>query len=304
MRSKKGVVAILLLALFLYLSLYAWNARTGVLDDVASRSGLEFVGLVVKPGQWMADQTQALWKRYLYLLDLRQENDALRTRLDSMTLELAQVHEQAAEVHRLRRLLSFAPPEEWDGIGARVMAHRMGPNAVLESIIIDKGTLGGIDVNTPVATPDGLVGRVLRAGLSVSTVLLITDHNSKVPVLGRTNRTAGILTGQGPGRPLEVRYVPLNATLEVGEILITSGLAQIHPKGLPAARVVAVERSDISLFLTVRAEPLVDLRDLEEVLLLLPGTRPEQPGAQPAPAEQPAPAPLPAPTPPPASGAQ
>jgi rod shape-determining protein MreC len=288
MRSKKGIVAILLLALFLYLSLYAWNARTGVLDDMASRSGLEFVGLVIKPGQWVADQSVALWKRYIYLLDLRRENDALRAHLDEMTLELAQTREQAAEVERLRRLLSFAPPQDWDGVGARVVAHRMGPNAVLDSVTIDKGTLGGAEVNTPVATPDGLVGRVLRSGLSVSTVLLITDRNSKVPVLGRTHRTSGVLTGLGPGRPLEVRYVPLNAPVDVGEILITSGLAQIHPKGLPVARVVAVERSDISLFLTVLAEPLVNLPDLEEVLLLMPeaaaaqtqgaGTAPPAPG--------------------------
>lgn len=279
MGSKKGVVAIILLALFLYLSLYAWNARTGVLDDVASRSGLEFVGLVIKPGQWVADQSAALWKRYIYLVELRQEGDALRARLDALTLELARAREQAAEVERLRQLLSFAPPQDWDGIGARVIAQRMGPNAVLESITIDKGTMGGAAVNTPVATPEGLVGRVLRSGLSVSTVLLVTDHNSKVPVLGRTNRTTGVLTGQGPGRPLEMRYVPLNAPVDVGEILITSGLAQIHPKGLPVARVIAVERSEISLFLTVLAEPLVDLRDLEEVLLLMPEAG--QPGAAP-----------------------
>ncbi len=283
MRSKKAIVAIFLLALFLYLSLYAWNARTGVLDDLASRSGLEFVGLVVKPGRWTADQTQGLWNRYIYLLGLRQENDALRTRLDDLTLELAKTREQAAEAERLRRFLSFSAPQDWDAEGARIIAQRLGPNAVLDTLVVDKGSLSGYETNAPVATPDGLAGRVLRAGLTVSTVLLITDQNSKVPVLGRTNRTTGILTGQGPGKPLEVRYVPLNAPVDEGEILVTSGLAQIFPKGLPVARVVSIERSDISLFLTVRAEPLVNLRDLEEVLLL----------HRQAPAEAPAPSPEP-----------
>lgn len=282
MRSKKGFVAIFLLALFLYLSLYAWNARTGVLDKWASRSGLEFVGLVVKPGRWTAEQATSLWNRYVYLLGLRQENVALRARLDRLTLDLAEVREQAAEAERLRRLLQFAPPPNWSTEGARVIAQRLGPNAVLETLVVDKGSLSGVAVNTPVATPGGLAGRVLRAGFNTATVLLVTDQNSKIPVIGRANRTTGILTGLGPGRELEVRYVPLNAPVDEGEILVTSGLADILPKGLPVARVVSIERSDISLFLTVRAEPLVNLRDLEEVLLL--NRQPPPPAAQAPPA--------------------
>lgn len=222
---------------------------------------------VIRPGRWVSDQTLSTWNRYIYLVDLRRENERLGRRLDDFSLELAALREQAAEAARLRRLLDFPPPEDWTVSGARVVAQRMGPAAVLDTIVVDKGTLAGADVNTPATTPDGLVGRVLRPGLSTSTLLLITDQNSKVPVLGRIHRTSGILTGQGPDL-MEVRYVPLNAPISEGEILLTSGLAGIYPKGLPAARVVSVERSDISLFLTVRAVPLVDLRNLEEVLLL------------------------------------
>jgi len=207
------------------------------------------------------------WNRYLYLRGLRMENEHLRHRLDSMSLELGALRELAAQGARLRSLLDFTPPEQWRTAGARVIAQRVGPNAVLDTILIDKGTLSDVDVNTPATTPTGLVGRVLRAGLSASNLLLITDQNSKVPVLGEKHRTTGILTGRGPG-DLEVRYVPLNAPIDVGEVLLTSGLAGIYPKGLPAARVTSIERSEISLFLTVRATPLVELRDLEEVLLL------------------------------------
>lgn len=292
-------MAFVLLALFLYLTLYAWNARTGVLDDIASRSGLEFVGLVIKPGRWTADQATSLWNRYIYLLDVRQDNDALRARLDTMTLKLAEAREQAAEVRRLRRLLSFMPLDGWKPSGARVIAQRLGPNAVLDTLVVDKGSVGGAEVNTPVTTPDGLAGRVLRTGFGSSTVLLVTDQNSKVPVLGRENRTTGILTGQGPDNLLEVRYVPLNAPVDEGEILVTSGLAQIYPKGIPVARVVSIERSDISLFLTVHAEPLVNLRGMEEVLLLhripmqpaAPVTEPEAQADAPQPPAQAAPQP-------------
>ena len=274
------------------MSLYAWNARTGVLDDIASRTGLEFVGLVIKPGRWTADRAVTLWNRYVYLLGIRQENDSLRMRLDNLTLELDAIREQAAEATRLRRLLSFSTRDPWSTTGARIVAQRLGPNAVLNTLVVDKGSLSNITVNTPVATPAGLMGRVLRTGLSVSTVLLTTDQNSKVPVLGRTNRTTGILTGQGSDKLLEMRYVPLNASVDVGEILLTSGLAQIFPKGLPVARVVSIEHSDISLFLTVRAEPLVNLRDLEEVLLLTREAPETAPPAEPlAPGKASAPGP-------------
>ncbi|WP_461209661.1 rod shape-determining protein MreC [Desulfocurvus sp. DL9XJH121] len=222
---------------------------------------------VLRPGRWVSDQVVTTWNRYIYLVDLRQENEFLRRRLDDFSLELAGLREQAAEALRLRRLLDFPPPVRWTTSGARVIAQRLGPNAVLDTVMVDKGTSSGIAVNTPVATPEGLVGRVLRAGFTSSNLLLLTDQNSKIPVLGETNRTTGILTGRGPG-DLEVRYVPLNAPIALGELLLTSGLASIYPKGLPVARVSSIERSEISLFLTVRATPLVDLRDLEEVLLL------------------------------------
>jgi len=251
-----------------YLSLYTWNARTGVLDGLASRTGLEFVGWVIKPGRWVADQATTTWNRYLYLVGLRQENDLLRERLDTLTLELASKRELATEALRLRTLLDFPAPPGWTYSGARVIAQRMGPNSALETIVIDKGALASVVVNTPVITPAGVVGRVLRNGLTASNVLLLTDQNSKIPVLGRNHRSTGILTGAGADNLLEVRYVPLNAPIDVGETLLTSGLAEIYPKGLPLARVTAIERSEISLFLTVRAEPLVSLRDLEEVLLL------------------------------------
>lgn len=235
---------------------------------------MEFVGWVIKPGRYVVHQTEMIWNRYIYLVGLRHENDKLKQRIDDLTIRLAAHKEKVAEARRLGRLLEFEAPPKWKASGARVIAQRLGPNAALETFVVGKGTLSGVKVNTPVATSGGLVGRVLRAGLTASHVLLLSDQNSKIPVLGSDHRTTGILTGRGEDL-LEVRYVPLNAPLDEGELLVTSGLAEIYPKGIPVAQVVSIERSDISLFLNVRARPLVNLRDLEEILLLrrepLPG---------------------------------
>jgi rod shape-determining protein MreC len=98
----------------------------------------------------------------------------------------------------------------WTGLwkAGRVVAARFGPHAVVESLLVDKGTRVGVVENTPVITPLGVVGRVLRGSRTFSSVLLITDPNSKVAIMGRDNRTQGILVGNGPQRELQMQYVP------------------------------------------------------------------------------------------------
>jgi rod shape-determining protein MreC len=251
-----------------YLSLYTWNSRTGHLDQLTASTGLEFVGWVLVPGTWAQQRAGLLWERYLYHVHLSRENELLRARLMELELHLFKLQESDAQAGRLRDFLSIAPPEDWEFHGANVIGQRLGPHAVLETILVDNGRAHGIKENTPVFSPQGVVGRVHRRSHHFSSVLLITDPNSRIAVISRTGRTSGILSGDGAGRPLQVHYIPLNAALEEGDILVTSGMDGIFPKGLAAARVTRVVRSNISLFLEVLAEPLVELKRSEEVLLL------------------------------------
>jgi rod shape-determining protein MreC len=252
----------------LYLSLYTWNLRTGHLDMLATYSGLEFVGWTLVPGKWSADKVSWFWENYVHLTTVSKENRDLHAKLDRLAGALAVSREEAAEVRRLRDLLSFEPRESWQAVGGRVVAYRLGPHAALQTMVVDKGALSGLKVNTPAVTHEGVVGRVLRISPSFATVLLMTDLNSRLAVMGQLHRTPCIISGRGTGEPMQVLYVPLNSPIERGELLITSGLDDIFPKGLPVARVTAVERSEISLFLDVWAESLFDLTVLEEVLLL------------------------------------
>lgn len=267
MRLKKTALA-LLAALFIYLSLYSWNLRTGQLDRLATYTGLEAVKWVVMPGEWVYGQLTDFWDRYIYLVGLKQENDLLSSQNDLMRLEIMNLRERAAEAERLADLLDFSPVPGWNVDGARVIAHRTGPVAALDSIVVDKGSTSDVHDDTPVMTPHGVVGRILRAGLSASNVLLLTDPNSRISVRGQLNRSSGLLVGNGDKKNLNLKYMKLNAPVVEGELLVTSGLAEIFPPGLPVARVVSIERSDISLFLKVEAEPLVDMDNLEEVLLV------------------------------------
>ncbi len=266
-----------MIALFLYLTLYTWNLRTGTLDRLASNTGLTFVGLVLKPGDWVFNSVADLWARYVHLVNVQRENERLAAEVKRLTMEAARSRESLEELSRLRQLLTFQPPPEWRLEGARVLSRRVGPYALLETLIVDKGENAGVTLHLPAVTHAGVVGRVFRVSPFVSQVLLLTDPNSRIAVLGQSSRTSGILIGQGGREPLSLEYAPLNAPLEEGEILITSGFAGIFPKGLPVARVASVERSDISLFQRVTAEPLVAPHRLEEVLLLKAATEPDIP---------------------------
>lgn len=252
----------------MYLSMYTWNLRTGHLDALSSYTGLDVAGFILRPGIWVSDQVSGFWGRYIYLVDLKQKNDDLEQELSALKREYMLVSAQARSAERFHKLLDFVPPLKWTVTGARIIAHRMGPAGVLDTAVIDGGSSSGVENDMPVVALGGVVGRVLETGAATATVLLITDANSRIAVLGESNRSPGMLAGKGYGQPLELRFVNLNAEIEPGELLFSSGLSGIFPKGVPVARVVKVQRSDISLFLTIQAEPLVDFSRLEEVLLL------------------------------------
>lgn len=282
--GTKRVVLLLVLALLLYLSLYTWNLKKGVLDELASNTGLEFTGLVLKPGDFVAAKVEEAWDGYVDLRGVREENERLRAALGELIRENSLLREDSSRVAKLERLLRFPLPPRWKAEAARVIGQRLGPAGVLETILVDRGEDEGMTQDTPVITPDGVAGRVLRVSKNFATVLMVEDPSSRIAVVGRQHRAIAILAGQGPGEPLELLYVPVSSTVSVGEILVTSGLDGIFPRGLPVARVTKVEKPEVSLFQTAQAEPLVEARALEDVLLLARvAPEAQQEGAEPAP---------------------
>lgn len=263
--------------------MYTWNQRTHVLDDLAAELGLELTGAVLTPIRSLQDAGTGFWNRYFDLVSVREENERLKRQVENLQARLLGYGEDLAELKRLRDLIQLPVDESWRPLGARVLAGRMGPNAVLDSITISRGYATGGRPGTPLVTHLGLVGRVLKASAHTATVLLLTDPGSRIAVFSQNSRAPGILVGQGTGHALEVNFVQRDANIKEQEVLITSGLDGKYPKGIPVARVLSVAPSDYTQFLAIKAVPLVDLQHLEEVLLLEPMgvTRPAEPGGPP-----------------------
>ena len=256
--------------LILFLGMYSWNQRTRTLDDFAANIGLELSGAVLKPMRYIKDVGTGFWERYFDLVGVREENERLQARVADLESRLLANGEDLAELKRLRALVQLPVDASWRPLGARVLAGRMGTNAVLDSITISRGYTTGGRPGTPLVTHLGLVGRVLRASAHTATALLLTDPGSRIAVFSQNSRALGILAGQGTGRRLEVNFVQRDANVKQGEVLITSGLDGKYPKGIPVSRVLSVAPSDYTQFMAIYAEPLVDLQHLEEVLLLEP----------------------------------
>ena len=256
--------------LILFLSMYTWNKNTHVLDDFSTDVGLELTGGVITPIRYVQDKVTAVWKRYVYLVDVNEKNAQLEARVRDLEARLLAHKEDMAELARLRELLQLPIDESWTPVGARVLAGHLGPNSLLDSITINRGYATGARPGTPIVTHKGLIGRVLRASPHTATALLLTNPGSRIAIFTQESRTAGILTRECTNKNLAVRYMQRDTKAKPGEILITSGLDGKYPKGIPVARVISVAPSNYTEFMTIYAEPLVDMQHIEEVMLLEP----------------------------------
>lgn len=258
----------LTVAFLLFLGLYTWNRKTNFLDAIATHTGLETTGTILRPYNWIIFQLNSFWNNYLDLVDVRAENDRLHAQLADRDERIASLSEDHLELARLRGLFSFSTRLPWEKIGARVIGCRMGPFAALESVMLDKGFANGALPGTPVIALRGLAGKVLRASAHTSTVMLVTNSGFRVAVVSQRRRIPAIVSGAGPDSPLDVKYIPPNAEILPGEMLITSGIDGNFPKGIPVGIVSSITPPAGNPFLTVSATPLAQIRRMEEVLLL------------------------------------
>lgn len=270
MENIKKITKWIILSTLLYLTIFTWNAKTGFLDKISTNIGLNISGMIFYPGEVAIKKIQTLWNQYIYLVNVQKENKRLKEEIDKLKLKITWLEIKSKEWERIRRLLNFNPIPNWDFIGARVVYHQLGPTNLLNSIVIDCGAANGVKKNMPVITPDGLVGRISKVSTWFSQVLLISDENSKIPVISQKHRTLGILEGKGIPNLMEVKFVQSTASLEVGEVLITSGLGGIFPKGIPVGEIKKIEYNKSSLFKRVFVAPFVDVTTIEEVLILTP----------------------------------
>ena len=192
------------------------------------------------------------------LLELKAENERLAAR--NVELEEAEI-----TAKQLQELLDLRSTYNLQSTAAHVISG--STDSWTSSVTIDKGSAAGIVVGMPVVNGKGAVGQVIACAATTSTVRLISDESSSVSAMIQSSRAQGMLRGS-PDGTLYLSFIRTDTSVNAGDIVVTSGLGGVFPKGLPLGKVSSVESVPGSTYYTIVVEPFTPVNNLEEVLVV------------------------------------
>ena len=207
------------------------------------------------------------WNHYLIVRDARVENDQLRQQLATMQQQVNAAEEKAKVAEQLDTYVKWRSSQNFPAVDARVIGR--DANQWFNTIVIDQGSAAGIQKNMPVVTPEGLVGRVIVTALGSARVLLLTDERHGVgSIIGQllTKRALGVVRGKSAAL-CEMSMSVAADTVPPNEIVMTSGLDGIYPRGLAIGR-VRLAPGAVGVAPSVEVVPAARLDQLEMVAVL------------------------------------
>ena len=199
---------------------------------------------------------------------LIQENQTLlsQQKINSSILQRYEALEQENE--RLKQILNAASNLDNKVEITRIISVNVNPYR--HTIVIDKGERDGVYEGQVLLDADGVIGQILHTNFLTSEAILISDSDHALPVEINRNGLRTIVLGNGSYTKLNVPYIPNNADIEVGDLLVTSGLGGKFPSGYPVAKVEFIESDLSEQFYKVSAKPIAYLNQVREVMLLKP----------------------------------
>ena len=222
-------------------------------------SPVRYLGATVSlPFQGLGNVFTNLTSNQETLSDLKAENERIQARN-------AELEESEQTAKRLPDLLNLQDSYSMPSTGARIIAG--STDSWSSTVTINLGSSSGLTVGMPVMASNGVIGQVVECGATSSTVRLINDENSSVSAMVQSTRAQGMLNGSASGR-LTLDLIATSQTVNVGDVVVTSGLGGVFPKGLPLGKVTNVENTPGSLYLEVTVEPFASTENFEEVLVI------------------------------------
>jgi rod shape-determining protein MreC len=238
--------------------------------QVSTTAGIPFIQVVtfgvfseVQRGTMTSvDSVRGVWSGYVALRDVQEENEALKRELQTLQVRLQEERAQAQRAENFRQLLELRERAGVDTVAAEVIA---GPATIeFRDMTIDKGNADGVARDMAVISPAGVVGRVILASPRAARVQMLIDLNAAAGAMIERTRAQGLVVGQGSA--LRMDYVPGTADVKQGDLVVTSGIDKIYPKGFVIGTVESIEEGGTFYEIVVR--PSVDFSRLEEVLVV------------------------------------
>ena len=212
----------------------------------------------------MVDGVRNFWSGYIALRQAHAENSALKLELQSLQVRLQEERAEAQRTDNLRQLLELRERAHLDTTAAEVIAGPASPE--FQTVTIDKGTSQGVKADMAVISPAGVVGRVILPSGRAAKVQLLIDRNAAAGALIERTRVQGVVEGFGDGS-LRMQYVPGTSDVKPGDLVVTSGIDGIYPKGFVIGTIEQVERG-AGGYHDITVRPAVDFTRLEEVLVV------------------------------------
>ena len=269
-----GVRVIIFMAISILLMVL--DHRQGHLERVR-----DLIGVAVYPIQIIVDAPFRLWE---WMGESTTSRNELELRLGRLEAELRvtrgklqQMSALEAENARLKALLEAKSQMRDEIRVAEIMA--VDANPYRHNIVIDVGESDGVYDGQAIIDADGVIGQVFEAGLQTSQAILISDPSHALPVEVNRNGLRTIAKGTGDFDRLDLPFLPNNADIEPGDLLVTSGLGGAFPSGYPVATVSTVNRIPQEPFADVSAVPMSSLDQVREVMLIWSARGPDSEGA-------------------------
>ena len=262
----------LFLAVIISIAAIVADSRFGVFTHVrvylsSLVSPLQYIANA--PGIMLDTMSTQVQTRAGLIEQTKQQEQQLFT-LRSRLLKMDQLEH---ENQRLRELLGSPVHKESRKMVAELLSVDSDPFS--HQVLINKGALDGVYNGQPVINDQGVIGQVLHVGSTTSRVLLVTDSSHGIPVRVLRNDLRAIASGSGELDKLELRNLPRNTDVQVGDLLVTSGLGGRFPEGYPVATVTRSDYVEGKPFAQVEAKPLVALDRLRYLLLLWTDKKPD-----------------------------
>ena len=257
----------LVVCLIISVVLITVGVRTGEDGPLAAfRGGFQTITTPVRlvgsaismPFQGLGNIFSNLTADQATLSELEAENDQLRSR----NAELEEAEQTAT---RLQGLLDIQSTYNLQSTAAHIISG--SSDSWSSTVTIDKGTSSGLSVGMPVTSSSGVIGQIVECSATSSTVLMVTDESSSISAMVQSSRAQGMLNGSAAGE-VSLDMIRTDQTVEVGDIVVTSGLGGVFPKGLPLGKVTSVEKNPGSMYYTIVVEPYAHTENAEEVLVI------------------------------------
>jgi rod shape-determining protein MreC len=217
----------------------------------------------------LARGISSVWGDYIYLVDVKEDNTRLSSQNARLQERVRKLEALEEENRRLHRLLDLKQSLKTEVVSAQVIGKNTNEFFRVARVTLDRDARD-VGANLPVLSQDGVVGTTLKTAGDTVDVRLVVDAGSSVDVVVQRTGARGFVRGTGDESKYScsVQYVERTDEVEVGDLLVTSGVGRRFPKGIPVATVTQVVRRDFGIYQQVTATPTVDFSRVEEVLIL------------------------------------